>query len=55
MQVDKNTISKVFALFDEEDLVYIKLDREKSYYKKRVDKEKEKTLGGKNDRPRKRY
>lgn len=53
MKADNEIISKVLALYDTEDLVFINLNREKSEKKEKVDKLKIKTLGGKNDRPRK--
>ena len=58
--VDQDNIKKVLALFDEEDLPYIRLDfvskillEDPTFYNPEPAKEKCKTKGGKNDRPRK--
>ena len=53
MKIGRETVEKVLALFDEEDIPYIHSDKMNDSEKKEViGKIKVKTLGGKNDRPR---
>ena len=55
MKVKRETVEKVLALFDDEDIVYIHSDKLDTDIKQEVvDKPKVKIRGGIYDRPRKR-
>jgi len=55
MKVKRETVEKVLALFDEEDIYYIHSDKLDANIKQEVvDKPKVKNRGGMNDRSRKR-